>query len=107
MKELMSEIDKILDENNNDPIVLYDENNKETKFDQVAVIPLYEKVYVILKPLTKIVGLADDEALVFVIEEIDDEDCLVIVDDMKLVDEVFKEYYELLKQEGIFPNENA
>ena len=107
MKELMSEIDKILDENNNDPIVLYDENNKETKFDQVAVIPLYEKVYVILKPLTKIVGLADDEALVFVIEEIDDEDCLVIVDDMKIVDEVFKEYYELLTQEGIFPNENA
>ena len=107
MKELMSEIDKILDENNSDPIVLYDENNKETKFDQVAVIPLYEKVYVILKPLTKIVGLADDEALVFVIEEIDDEDCLVIVDDMKIVDEVFKEYYELLKQEGIFPNENA
>ena len=107
MKELMSEIDKIFDENNNDPIVLYDENNKETKFDQVAVIPLYEKVYVILKPLTKIAGLADDEALVFVIEEIDDEDCLVIEDDMKIVDEVFKEYYELLKQEGIFPNENA
>ena len=47
MKELMSEIDKILDENNSDPIVLYDENNKETKFEQVAVIPLYEKVYVI------------------------------------------------------------
>lgn len=107
MKELMSEIDKILDENNSDPIVLYDENNKETKFDQVAVIPLYEKVYVILKPLTKIAGLADDEALVFVIEEIDDEDCLVIEDDMKIVDEVFKEYYELLKQEGILPNENA
>lgn len=107
MKELMSEIDKIFDENNNDPIVLYDENNKETKFDQVAVIPLYEKVYVILKPLTKIAGLADDEALVFVIEEIDDEDCLVIEDDMKIVDEVFKEYYELLKQEGILPKENA
>ena len=107
MKELMSEIDKILDENNDDPIVLYDENNKETKFDQVAVIPLYEKVYVILKPLTKIAGLADDEALVFVIEEIDDEDCLVIEDDMKIVDEVFKEYYELLKQEGILPKENA
>lgn len=107
MKELMSEIDKILDENNSDPIVLYDENNKETKFDQVAVIPLYEKVYVILKPLTKIAGLADDEALVFVIEEIDDEDCLVIEDDMKIVDEVFKEYYELLKQEGILPKENA
>lgn len=101
MEREISAIDKIFDENNNDPIVLYDENNKETKFDQVAVIPLYEKVYVILKPLSKIVGVNDDEALVFVVEEIDDEDCLVICDDMKIIDEVFKEYYILLKEEGI------
>lgn len=101
MEREISAIEKIFDENNSDPIVLYDENNKETKFDQVAVIPLYEKVYVILKPLSKIAGVNDDEALVFVVEEIDDEDCLVICDDMKIVDEVFKEYYILLKEEGI------
>lgn len=101
MEREISAIEKIFDENNSDPIVLYDENNKETKFDQVAVIPLYEKVYVILKPLSKIAGVNDDEALVFVVEEIDDEDCLVICDDMKIIDEVFKEYYALLKEEGI------
>lgn len=101
MEREISAIEKIFDENNSDPIVLYDENNKETKFDQVAVIPLYEKVYVILKPLSKIEGVNDDEALVFVVEEIDDEDCLVICDDMKIVDEVFKEYYILLKEEGL------
>lgn len=101
MEREISAIEKIFDENNSDPIVLYDENNKETKFDQVAVIPLYEKVYVILKPLSKIAGVNDDEALVFVVEEIDDEDCLVICDDMKIVDEVFKEYYILLKEEGL------
>lgn len=101
MEREISAIEKIFDENNSDPIVLYDENNKETKFDQVAVIPLYEKVYVILKPLSKIAGVNDDEALVFVVEEIDDEDCLVICDDMKIVDEVFKEYYILLKEEWI------
>ena len=61
----------------------------------------FSKVYVILKPLSKIAGVNDDEALVFVVEEIDDEDCLVICDDMKIVDEVFKEYYILLKEEGI------
>ena len=108
MAKELSEIEKILDEENSDPVVLFDENNKETKFDQVAVIPLDEKIYVILKPLTKIAGISDDEALVFVIEEIDDEDCLVIVDDMKIVDKVFLEYYELLKKEGLYPaNENA
>ena len=101
MTQEISMIDKLLDENNSEPIVLYDENNKETKFDQVAVIPLNEKLYCILKPLTKIVGVNDDEALVFVIEEIDDEDCLVICDDMKIIDKVFEEYYQLLKEEGL------
>ena len=100
-KEEKSQIELLLDENNTDNLKLYDENNKETEFEQVAVIPLNETIYAILKPVTKIVGVNDDEALVFVIEEIDDEDCLVIVDDAKIVDEVFKEYYELLKAEGI------
>lgn len=101
MKEEKSQIEMLLDENNTENLKLYDENNKETEFEQVAIIPLDEKIYAILKPVTKIVGVNDDEALVFVIEEIDDEDCLVIVDDETVVDRVFKEYYELLKAEGI------
>lgn len=101
MKEERNQIEMLLDENNTENLKLYDETNKETEFEQVAVIPLNEKVYAILKPVTEIVGVNDDEALVFVIEEIDDEDCLVIVDDEKVVDEVFKEYYALLKAEGI------
>ena len=100
-KEERSQIEMLLDENNNENLKLYDENNKETEFEQIAVIPLNEKIYSILKPVTKIVGVNDDEALVFSIEEIDDEDCIVLVDDEKVVDEVFKEYYELLKAEGI------
>lgn len=100
-KEQRSQIEMLLDENNTENLKLYDENNKETEFEQVAVIPLNEKIYAILKPVTKIVGVNDDEALVFVIEEIEDEDCLVIVDDEKIVDQVFKEYYDLLKAEGI------
>jgi len=99
MKEEKSQIEMLLDENNTENLKLYDENNKETEFEQVAIIPLDEKIYAILKPVTKIVGV--NEALVFVIEEIDDEDCLVIVDDEAVVDKVFKEYYELLKAEGI------
>ena len=90
-KEEKSQIELLLDENNTDNLKLYDENNKETEFEQVAVIPLNEKIYAILKPVTKIVGVNDDEALVFVIEEIDDEDCLVIVDDAKIVDQGLKE----------------
>ena len=94
----ISPIDKILDENNEDPITLYDEENREIEFDQVAVIPLNEKIYVILKPITEIEGVADDEALVFVIEEIEDEDTLVLVDDERIIDLVFDEYYKLLDE---------
>ena len=94
----ISPIEKILDENNEEPITLYDEENREIEFDQVAVIPLNEKIYVILKPITEIEGVADDEALVFVIEEIEDEDTLVLVDDEQIIDLVFDEYYKLLDE---------
>ena len=100
-EEFLSPIDMLLDENNTDNIKLYNEENKEVEFEQIALVPIEDKTYAILKPVENIEGIADDEALVFVIEEIEDEDCLVIVDDEKIVDEVFKEYYDLLKAEGI------
>lgn len=92
-------IDRLLDENDEEPVTLYDENDKETEFEQVAIIPLNEKIYVILKPITKIEGVADDEGLVFVIEEIDDEDMLVLVDDDEIINKVFDVYYQLLKED--------
>ena len=64
------------------------------------IIPFNQKNYCILKPTVKIFGL-DDEALVFVIEEIDGEDCLVIYDDMEIVNKVFDLYYGLLREDGI------
>ena len=101
MEEKKSPIEMLLDDDNTDNLILFDENNRETEFEQIAVIPLDERIYAILKPVTEVVGVNDDEALVFVIEEIDDEDCLVIVDEQKIVDEVFDEYYKLLEEEGI------
>jgi len=99
--EELSNIEKLFDEENNDNLILYDENDRETEFEQCAVIPLDEKVYAILKPVDEIEGVADDEALVFVIEEIEDEDMLVIVDDEELVTRVFEVYYDLLRENGI------
>ena len=94
----MTEIEKLLDENNNENIVLYDENNNETVFEQAAIIPLNDKIYAILAPVTPIPGVNEGEGLVFVIEEIDDEDCLVIVDDEDIISAVFEKYYELLDE---------
>jgi len=63
----ISQIEMLLDEKNDDNIKLYDENNKETEFEQIAIIPLEDKVYAILKPVTNIEGIEEDEALVFAI----------------------------------------
>ena len=102
-KQEKSPIDMILDEKNDENIVLYDENNNESEFEQIAVIPVNEKTYVLLKPvsLEKWEGIGEDEALVFAIEEIDDEDCLILEEDQKVIDEVFDNYYDLLRSNGI------
>lgn len=100
-EEMLSPIDMLLDENNNDNITLYNEDNKEVEFEQIALVPIEEKTYAILKPAKPMEGIADDEALVFVIDEINDEECLVIVEQDDIVDRVFEEYYKMLKEEGI------
>lgn len=99
-EEFLSPIDMLLDENNTENIKLFNEENQEVEFEQIALIPIEDKTYAILKPVS-MEGVADDEALVFVIDEIDDEDCLVIVEDDAVVDKVFEEYYKMLKEEGI------
>lgn len=100
-EEFLSPIDMLLDENNTDNIKLFNEENEEVEFEQIALVPIEEKVYAILKPVQTMDGVAEDEALVFGIEEIDDEDCLVIVEEDAIVDKVFEEYYKMLKDEGI------
>ena len=100
-EEFLSPIDMLLDENNTENLKLYNEENQEVEFEQIALVPIEDKTYAILKPVETMEGVADDEALVFVIDEIDDEDCLVIVEDDKIIDDVFEEYYKLLNEEGI------
>lgn len=100
-EQKLSPIDILLDEQNDENIILYDENNKENEFEQIAVIPMDDKTYVLLRPVEKWDGLGDDEAVVFSIDEIDDEDCLVLVESDKIIDEVFERYYDLLRAQGV------
>lgn len=99
MSEEKSAVDRLLDENDAENIFLYDENNKKIEFEQVAMIPMDEKIYALLKPVDT--DEEDDVAYVFVIEEIDGEDCLVMITNQDEIDRVFDEYYELLEEEGI------
>lgn len=97
----MNPIDKIFDENNSDNIVLYNEDNEAVEFEQIALIPLGEDTYVILRPVTEMEGIGEDEALVFGIENLDGEEVLAIIEDDEVVDAVFEEYYNMLRAEGV------
>jgi len=85
----------LLDENNDSPIILYDEKDKAIKFDQVAIIPLEEKLYVILKPIDEMEGVAEDEGIVFFVDEKDSQ--LIVETDEEVSMQVFDEYYKLLE----------
>ena len=94
----MSAIDQIFDPNNCEPIVMYNENNQEVAFEQIAVVPLDGEVYVILKPVEAMEGIGEDEALVFAIVVEDGEEMLVVEDRTEVIDEVFRQYYEMLDE---------
>ena len=95
-------VDVLLDETNTAPIYMYDENGKELKFEQVAVLPYKgEELYCILKPITKIEGIGDDEAIVFKVDFAEDGEAILKVEtDEQIAIEVFDQYYKLLEEEG-------
>ncbi len=92
-------LDILLDEDNDDPITVYDENDKPVRFDQVAIIPFKEKLYAILKPIDEMENVEDDEVIVFLIEETEDGDAeLVIETDEPTAMKVYDEYLKLLDE---------
>ena len=97
--ENLDVLDILLDEENESPITLYDENDKAIQFDQVAIIPMEEKLFAILKPIDEMEGVSDDEAIVFRVDEKEDgENDLVIETDEALAMRVFDEFYRLLDE---------
>jgi uncharacterized protein YrzB (UPF0473 family) len=99
MSEYQNPIDALFDEENNDAIVLFNERGEEIAFEQIALIPLNERVYAILKPVMPLEGLGENEALVFSIEENEEtnEECLVLVIDEEIIDKVFDVYDKLVE----------
>ena len=97
-------IDALYDEDNNDAIVLMNEKGEEIAFEQIALIPMPEKVYVILKPIMPLEGVGEDEGLVFSIEtNAEGMEYLALTVDEDIIDQVFAIYDELVEEEK---NEN-
>ena len=92
-------LDILLDEENEEPITLYNENDKAIRFDQIAIIPMEEKLFAILKPIDEMEEVAEDEAIVFRVDEKESgESELVIETDEALAMRVFDEFYRLLDE---------
>lgn len=94
-------LDILLDKDNCEPITLTDQNGKQMSFEQVAIVPKevdgIRNLYTILKPLDNIKGIAEDEAIVFLVDTDDDGNSVLKVEtDEKIAVEVFEEYYKLL-----------
>ena len=99
MKEAINPIEAIYDENNNDNIILYNDKDEPVEFEQIAVIPSDDKVYVILQPVQRLEGMGEDEALAFEItKDKDGNDSLTLVEDDALIDWIFEEYKDLYRQ---------
>ena len=106
-EEVVDILDLLLDEENTEPISLFDENEKEVKFEQVAIIPEGEKIYAILKPIDEMDGVADDEAIVFVVDYDNDGNSFLAVEtNEEIAIKVFDKYYQLLDEEDAKANKD-
>jgi hypothetical protein len=95
-------LDVLLDENNTAPIYMYDSKGNQLQFEQVAVIPYGEDdLYCILKPITKIPGVKDDEAIVFLVDEDENGEAILKVEGREeIAISVFDQYYNLVEEEA-------
>lgn len=100
-EEFKSAVDMLLDQNDDDDIILFNESGDKMQFEQIAVVPIDETIYAILKPTEEMEGVKDDEAIVFKIVETDDDEWLEIEENDEKIDKVFEIYYKMLKDEGI------
>lgn len=99
MKQPINPIDALLDENNYDNIVIYNDKDEPVEFEQIAIIPIDDKTYAILQPAELLEGMKEDEAFAFEITQDENEnDLLQLVEDNALIDRIFDEYKDLYKK---------
>lgn len=91
-------INQILEENNLENIIMFDDENKPIEFEQVAVIPLDndDLLYAILIPITPMQGVNAGEGVVFAIDEAKHD--IQVVNDENKIDEVLSVYQKLIEE---------
>jgi len=89
-------VDFLLDDNNTEPLILSTEKGGRFSFEKIAVIPHEKELYVIMRPLYKIEGMKENEAIVCKLVGEGDDRRLDFVEDQALINLIFQKYYEVL-----------
>ncbi len=97
----MSVITHILDAECTDNVVLYDAKGNAMEFEQVALVPIGEKIGVLMHPLLDEQGrsVPDNELVVFVIQEVNDQVILQECTCKEEIDVAFEAFAQLIEQE--------
>ena len=96
--KVLDPINQILEEENMDNVIMYDEQNNPIEFEQIAVIPLDNDplLYAILIPVTPMEGVNEGEGVVFAIDE--EKHDIQVVNDEKVIDKVIEIYQKLVSE---------
>ena len=89
-----SVMERLLDANNEENVVLLNGNGEETEFEKIATVEVDGSVYFVLRPLEEVPDVAPDEAMIFALTEQEREEFLSLVTDGAVIDQVFKKYTE-------------
>lgn len=89
--------ENIFDPDNSDLLTCYSYLGAVIHFEQIAVIPYNNEVYCVLKPIEEMQGIADNEVIVFRVDELNPtENYLVVEMDEKTAMGVYEKYLKLL-----------
>ncbi|HEY8423913.1 MAG TPA: DUF1292 domain-containing protein [Clostridia bacterium] len=92
---------ELMPEDNAEIITLYDEEDNEIPFYQIACVEHNDEFYAMLQPAAEVEGIGEDEVIVLkMLEAQDDEDDLFEpVTDEKLLDEIYEAYIKAVEEE--------
>jgi len=84
-------LEALFDKDNVDNIVLYDENDNPEEYEQIAIIPLLDKMFAILRNVKVIGTPEEDTAQVFYLGD----DKIMEVFDEQVANTIFEKFYAL------------
>ena len=87
----MTNYEKIINPENLENIIITNSKGNTFEFEQIALIPLHETGYVILKPLNpELLNMEQDEPLVFKLN--DEEETIELCTDVVIVTKIIELY---------------